>query len=73
VNIIGDEMQLRLHEFSGYYLPGVIFSGKQVLSTPEMIESSLIKGNTLIYVCRDRTCFSPVETVHDALQILLQV
>jgi uncharacterized protein len=70
VSIMGDEKQARLQEFAGYYLPGVIFSGKQSKSAPGMTESSHVKGKTLIYVCSGKTCFSPVETVDEALQML---
>jgi uncharacterized protein YyaL (SSP411 family) len=70
VCIIGDEALPRLREFSGHYLPGVIFSGN--LSKPYMAlaESQEVKGKTLIYICRNKSCFRPVESVTDALQLL---
>ncbi|MDP1621798.1 MAG: thioredoxin domain-containing protein [Bacteroidales bacterium] len=70
MNIVGDEKILRLQEFSACFLPHVIFSGNQPVTSPGVGESNMINGKTLIYVCRDKTCFSPVETVREAIQIL---
>ena len=36
----------------------------------QSIENQISKGKTLIYICRNKTCFSPVETVTDALHLL---
>ncbi len=60
VKITGADRLLRLHEFSGFYLPGVIFSSGSVSADEK----------TLIYVCHGKTCFSPVETVQEALQMV---
>jgi uncharacterized protein YyaL (SSP411 family) len=70
VSIIGDEAILRLKELSGYDLPGVIFSGNLSKSYMALAESHEVKGKTLIYVCRNKSCFHPVESVTDALNLL---
>ena len=70
VSIVGDEALSRLKEFSAYYLPNAIFFGKLSGESLQSIENQISKGKTLIYICRNKTCFSPVETVTDALHLL---
>ncbi|MCX6304241.1 MAG: thioredoxin domain-containing protein [Bacteroidetes bacterium] len=71
VDIVGDEMKLRLHEFSEHYLQNIIFSGREGILPGEVAGNRYVKGKTLIYVCRGKTCFSPVESVQAALGMLL--
>jgi len=73
VNITGDEKFIRIKEFAGNYLPGVIFSGNRSNASGIVVENLNIIDKTLIYICKNKTCFSPVETVHEALQILEKV
>jgi uncharacterized protein len=68
VNIVGDEAPVRLQEFSGYYLPQVIFSGNHMLSPQNFQGNRYAEGKTLIYVCHGKTCHSPVETVQETLE-----
>jgi uncharacterized protein len=70
VNITGDENKLRLQEFSGHYLPWVIFSAQHPGTNHGVAENQLIQGKTFIFVCKDKTCFTPVETVQEALNLL---
>ena len=70
VTITGDGKLLRLQEFSKYYLPGVIFSGIHSQTSKEVSETTESKEKTMIRVCCGKTCFAPVETVGEALQIL---
>jgi hypothetical protein len=58
VTIAGNEKLKLLQEFSGYYLPGVIFSCR-----PDSMKSQ-------IFICQGKTCYSPVEIVPEALLIL---
>ncbi len=69
VNIVGGEKLLRLQEFSGNYLPGFIFSGKLNKSVMEINEIRTVHEKTLIYLCQNKTCYPPVETVQEALQL----
>ncbi|MFZ4522317.1 MAG: thioredoxin domain-containing protein [Bacteroidales bacterium] len=70
VRIEGGEAMLRLQEFSGYYLPNVIFSGKLHEFGPGTSDTSTYVRETRIYVCREKTCFNPVGTVQEAILIL---
>ncbi len=70
VNIIGEQYLGLLKEFSGQYIPGVIFSGGEIKTPAESSDSRHLPGKTLIYVCRDKSCFPPVETVDEALRLI---
>jgi len=70
ISIIGDASQLCLKEFDRHYLPNVIFSGNHPETYPHVNDRAHERGKTLIYVCHAKTCYSPVETVMEALQLL---
>ena len=72
VNIIGEEYLVLLKEFASYYLPGVIFSGGERKSPAETSETRFTAGKTLIYVCRGKSCFPPVDTVVEAVRLILE-
>jgi uncharacterized protein YyaL (SSP411 family) len=59
VKIVAEEPVTVRKEFFRYYLPGVIWSGKR--------ESG---SATQIFVCRGKTCFTPVESVEEALSLI---
>jgi uncharacterized protein len=73
LSIVGDEKLLRLNEFAGHHLPGIIFSGNNGEPPPENSEATDIKKKTLIFICHNKTCYNPVETVDDALKILKEL
>jgi uncharacterized protein len=70
IAIEGDEKLLRLKEFSGLYLPQAIFFSPQNRTSAGDGEGPRVNERTMIRICRGKTCFSPVETVREALQIL---
>ncbi|MFI5203507.1 MAG: thioredoxin domain-containing protein [Flavobacteriales bacterium] len=71
VAITGTNALDRVRELRENYLPDVVWavsiSGKESLA---LLESRLISGQTLIYVCRNNTCNLPVESVNEALKAL---
>jgi uncharacterized protein len=72
IRIVGNRSQECLREFTGKYLPNVIFSGSLAKIAPHPGERGNDNEKTLIYICQGKTCFNPVETVQEALQILRQ-
>ncbi|MEI6682826.1 MAG: thioredoxin domain-containing protein [Bacteroidota bacterium] len=70
VCIIGEHYRSLLQEFSGHYLPGTVFAGGAVKTPAGSSDSRHVAGKTLIYVCRDKSCFPPVETVDEALRLI---
>jgi hypothetical protein len=70
VKITGDDFKQRIKDFSGHYLPHVIFSGSN-LKTAASVAPVLQTGEkTLFYVCHGKTCYSPVETAHEAIGLI---
>ena len=68
IAIVGKDWKEKLHEFQKNYLPNVIYSGGENEGTLSLLENKLIKGKTMIYVCKNKTCGLPVEEVSDALE-----
>jgi uncharacterized protein YyaL (SSP411 family) len=68
IAITGNEWNEKLVQFQHHYLPSAIYSGGAVEGGIPLLESKVIKGKTVIYVCKNKTCGMPVEDVKDALQ-----
>jgi uncharacterized protein len=67
VAILGDDYEAIRKAFNTKYLPNVFFSGGINEGKLSLHEGKLIKGQTTIYVCQDRTCRLPVTDVNEAL------
>ncbi len=71
IAIIGKEALKRRKEFDVHYLPNKILAGKIDSSALPILEDRQSKEDkTIIYVCFDKSCKMPVETVQEALEIL---
>lgn len=68
IAILGDDFKARRAEFDHHYLPQAIFMGGSTEGTLALLEGKRVSGQTTIYVCRDKTCKLPVQTVDQALQ-----
>jgi len=68
VAITGDDFKNKRQQFDQYYLPNVILLGGKTESKLALLENKLIPGQTMIYVCRDKTCKLPVAAVDKALE-----
>lgn len=67
VAIIGKDWQHIMRDLDDSYLPDAIFLGGENEGTLSLLENKLIKDQTTIYVCVDKTCKAPVTEVPDAL------
>ena len=68
VVIVGPEAQNVNQEIQQNYLPNVLF---QISNKPRelpLLKDRFFKKETLIYVCEDKVCLRPSETVVDALK-----
>jgi hypothetical protein len=71
VVITGPQAQAIRKEMAEYYLPQVFLAGAENDgSRLSLLENRFIKGKTLIYVCENRTCKLPVESVTESLKLL---
>lgn len=68
VAIIGNAWQQKLSELQKNYLPNTIYLGGVKEGDLPLLESELMKGKTMIYVCENKTCQRPVEEVAEALK-----
>ena len=56
-------------EFEKYFLPNCIFMGTETGNTSvPLLEEKMKAGETLIYICRNKTCGLPVKTVEEAMK-----
>ena len=68
IAIVGENSKAILHDFQKQYLPDCIFSGDTKPSNLPLLEQRYRSDQTLIYVCANRTCQSPVRTVAEAIE-----
>ena len=67
VAIMGDDFKNKLQQFNEHYLPNVILLGGNKESKLALLENKLVQGQTMIYVCRDKSCELAVVEVQKAL------
>jgi uncharacterized protein YyaL (SSP411 family) len=70
VVISGPQAPARRLEISSYFLPFVQILGAEGSSTLPLLEGRFIPGYTRIYVCSNKVCKLPIETVNEALRQL---
>ena len=68
VAILGNEWQQKLSEFHKHYLPNTIYLGGVNEGNLSLLQNKLVNGKTFIYVCENKTCRLPVESVEAAVQ-----
>jgi uncharacterized protein YyaL (SSP411 family) len=66
VAIVGKDFKAMRQQFDRGYNPFVLFYGGDGASELSLLEGKLIKGQTTIYVCRNRSCKAPVTSVAEA-------
>ena len=67
VAIMGDDFAEKRKQFDEHYLPNAILLGGNTASKLALLENKQVAGETLIYVCRDKSCELPVVEVEEAL------
>ncbi len=70
VVIIGEKHQEYLGQLEKHYIPNVFFSSSKSDSDLPLLAHRYVEGKTMIYVCENKTCQLPVETVEEALEQL---
>jgi uncharacterized protein len=68
IAVVGPDWNEKLKNFQENFLPNVVYLGGQDGGKLSLLENKLVKGKTMIYVCENKTCGLPVESVSDALQ-----
>ena len=68
VAIAGSKAPALRKEISSHYLPSCIWSGTINNSSLTLMKDKVKSGETLIYVCKNRSCRLPVKAVAEALK-----
>jgi len=70
--VIAGENAIRiLNELQKNYLPNAIFcAGTSEIGLP-LLKSRCVSGKTLIYICQNNSCQLPVETVEEAIGLVM--
>ncbi len=67
VAIVGNDAVGKAREIDQDYLPHILLYGTTKKGRLELLDGKFIKGQTTIYVCRNKTCNQPVTSAKDAL------
>ncbi len=68
VAVAGPDANQFANALGAYYLPGKILIGSTGESELPLLENKLVKGETMIYVCVNKTCRIPVKKVEEAVR-----
>lgn len=68
VAILGSDWKQKLSEFHKHYLPNAIYLGGTKEGNLTLLQNKLVENKTIIYICENKTCQLPVETVEAAIK-----
>ena len=71
VSIMGNESQALNLNLLKNYLPNVLCAGGNDLKLPVFADKK-IENETIIYVCYDGTCLSPVKNIEEVIRLVIQ-
>ncbi|CAN5271065.1 thioredoxin domain-containing protein [soil metagenome] len=67
IAIVGTVWKEKLGRMQKEYLPQATFMGGEQEGNLSLLQSKLVDGKTMIYVCQNKTCLAPVENAEAAL------
>ncbi len=70
VAIVGEQYKPAQEALLKNYLPDALLLGGKSEGNLPLLENKLVDGQTLIYVCQNKTCKRPVSQWEEALQLL---
>ncbi len=70
--IVGKSVDEKRKNLNKHYHPNKIFAGSASESSLPLLVNRYKKDETLIYVCKNKTCLAPVKEIEDALKHLSQ-
>ena len=68
VVITGEDAQNEMQELNKHYLPNILKAGSSMADDSPLLKNRFTKGETNIYVCRDRACELPSKSTEEALR-----
>lgn len=70
VAITGPDADDIREKFLRQYLPDVLLTGGEKESTLPLLKDKFVKGKTMIYVCKQKTCRKPTDDFDEALGMI---
>jgi uncharacterized protein YyaL (SSP411 family) len=70
VAIVGPDCRAKLLAMRRHYRPDVVYLGNPAESKLPLLAHKYVDGQTLIYVCRNKTCKLPTPDVDQAIHQL---
>lgn len=70
VAIVGENAETFRKEWENQYSPNVFLLGGKTEGKLELLENKKVEGATYIYVCQDKMCKFPVQTVPEAVKLV---
>jgi len=70
VAILGEHASEYRKQIAFNYFPEVLYLGGATEGDLELLNNKLVKGQTTIYVCQNKTCKLPVTTVEEGLELI---
>ncbi len=70
IAIVGKDALKKKKEFNTQYIPNKLFAGSTKDSNLPLLENKYINDYTMIYVCYNKACQKPTESVEEALKQL---
>jgi len=70
VAIVGNSVNEIKIDFNKLFLPNLIFAISKSESNMPLLENKFVSGKTFIYVCENKSCKIPVESVEKALELM---
>lgn len=70
VAIVGEEVKQKINELNKTYLPNKLIIGSVGENKLPLLENRYSPGETLIYVCTNKVCKLPSESVTEAIELI---
>lgn len=70
VCIVGKDVEEKLLELYNYYIPNAIFVVSASASELEILNGRFVNEKTIIYVCKNKTCLLPSESITEVVKQL---
>lgn len=67
ISIVGEDYDKLKTEIESYFSPNIILSGGKLNDNLPVLEGKFVEDETLIYICKNKACYRPVNTVREVL------
>ena len=70
VAVMGQDANKKILQINNMYSPNKLFIGSRTKSSLSLLKGKFIEGETMIYVCENRSCQLPTSIVIEAKKLL---